>query len=144
MATHSSIHAWRIPWTEEPGGLQSMGSQTVWHDWSDLACVQVGGTFGKTWQLSSSHCFFVLLNILTHTSPLSNPCPPAHQSPPLGSDLLKLGSDSALTICCWVWGGIPCVCVCVGESKVFFKVCSSVLWVEDLKEQYTLKRSVSS
>ena len=28
MATHSSILAWRIPWTEEPGGLQSMGSQT--------------------------------------------------------------------------------------------------------------------
>ena len=27
MATHSSIFAWRIPWTEEPGGLQSMGSQ---------------------------------------------------------------------------------------------------------------------
>ena len=27
MATHSSIHAWKIPWTEEPGGLQSMGSQ---------------------------------------------------------------------------------------------------------------------
>ena len=31
MATHSSILAWRIPWTEEPGGLQSMGSQTVRH-----------------------------------------------------------------------------------------------------------------
>ena len=29
MATHSSILAWRIPWTEEPGGLQSMGSQGV-------------------------------------------------------------------------------------------------------------------
>ena len=29
MATHSSILAWRIPWTEEPGGLQSMGLQTV-------------------------------------------------------------------------------------------------------------------
>ena len=28
MATHSSIHAWKIPWTEEPGGLQSMGSQS--------------------------------------------------------------------------------------------------------------------
>ena len=28
MATHSSVHAWRIPWTEEPGGLQSMGSQS--------------------------------------------------------------------------------------------------------------------
>jgi len=31
MATHSSILAWRIPWTEEPGGLQSMGSQEVRH-----------------------------------------------------------------------------------------------------------------
>ena len=34
MATHSSILAWRIPWTEEPGGLQSTGSQTVGHDWA--------------------------------------------------------------------------------------------------------------
>ena len=33
MATHSSILAWRIPWTEEPRGLQSMGSQTVRQDW---------------------------------------------------------------------------------------------------------------
>ena len=32
MATHSSIPAWRIPWTEEPGGLQSMGSQRVGHN----------------------------------------------------------------------------------------------------------------
>ena len=32
MATHSSTLAWRIPWTEEPGGLQSMGSQRVGHD----------------------------------------------------------------------------------------------------------------
>ena len=32
MATHSSILAWRIPWTEEPDGLQSMGSQRVGHD----------------------------------------------------------------------------------------------------------------
>ena len=32
MATHSSILAWRIPWTEKPGGLQSMGSRTVGHD----------------------------------------------------------------------------------------------------------------
>ena len=34
MATHSSILAWKIPWTEEPGGLQSMGSQRVRHDWA--------------------------------------------------------------------------------------------------------------
>ena len=32
MATHSSVLAWRIPWTEEPGGLQSMGLQRVRHD----------------------------------------------------------------------------------------------------------------
>ena len=32
IATHSSLHAWRIPWTEEPGGLQFMGSQRVRHD----------------------------------------------------------------------------------------------------------------
>ena len=33
MATHSSILAWRIPWTEEPGRLQSMGSQRIRHNW---------------------------------------------------------------------------------------------------------------
>ena len=33
MTTHSSILVWRIPWTEEPGGQQSMGSQRVRHDW---------------------------------------------------------------------------------------------------------------
>ena len=32
MATHSSILVWRIPWTEEPNGLQSLGSQRVGHD----------------------------------------------------------------------------------------------------------------
>ena len=37
MATHSSVLAWRIPWTEEPGGLPSMGSQRVGHDGSNLA-----------------------------------------------------------------------------------------------------------
>ena len=37
MATHSSVLAWRIPGTEEPSGLPSMGSHRVGHDWSDLA-----------------------------------------------------------------------------------------------------------
>ena len=37
ITTHSSILAWRIPWIEEPGGLQSIGSQRVRHDYSDLA-----------------------------------------------------------------------------------------------------------
>ena len=37
MAIHTRIPAWRIPWTEEPGGLWSIGSQRVGPDWSDLA-----------------------------------------------------------------------------------------------------------
>ena len=37
MAAHSSVLAWRVPGTEEPGGLPSMGSHRVGHDWSDLA-----------------------------------------------------------------------------------------------------------
>ena len=48
MAIHSSILAWRIPWTEEPGGLQSIGSHRVGHNWSNLAC-----TF---WQVLTPHC----------------------------------------------------------------------------------------
>ena len=39
MATYSSILPWRIPWTEEPGRTQSMDSQRVGHDRSDLACI---------------------------------------------------------------------------------------------------------
>ena len=39
MATHSSILAWRIPWAEESGGLQSIASYRVGHDWSDLVCM---------------------------------------------------------------------------------------------------------
>ena len=37
MATHSSVLDWRIPWTQKPGRLQSMGSHRVGHDWSNLA-----------------------------------------------------------------------------------------------------------
>ena len=41
MATHSSILAWRIPWTEEPGGLQSTGSQRVGHDWATSLSLRI-------------------------------------------------------------------------------------------------------
>ena len=43
MATHSSTLAWKIPWTEEPGRLQSMGSLRVGHDWAtSLSCIGEG------------------------------------------------------------------------------------------------------
>ena len=61
MATYSSVLAWEKPWTEEPGGLQSMGSYWVGHDWSDLA-----RTHMHTWADFTSSCFtgwfFMLLN----------------------------------------------------------------------------------
>ena len=41
MATHSSILAWRIPWTEKPGGLQSLGSQRVGHDSETLEQIEI-------------------------------------------------------------------------------------------------------
>ena len=44
MATHSSILAWRILWTEEPGGLQSMGSQRVRHNRVTNTCMFTPGT----------------------------------------------------------------------------------------------------
>ena len=43
IATHSSVLAWKIPWMEEPGGLQSMGSLRVRHDWmTSLSCTEEG------------------------------------------------------------------------------------------------------
>ena len=42
MGTHSSVLAWRIPGTGEPGGLSSLGSHRVGHDWSDLAAAAEG------------------------------------------------------------------------------------------------------
>ena len=47
MATHSSVLAWRIPGTGEPGGLPSIGSHRVGHDWSDLAAA------ADTWFLAA-------------------------------------------------------------------------------------------
>ena len=48
LATHSSILAWRIPWTKEPGGLESMGSQRVRHNWtSNTLCFHKSEAQGK-------------------------------------------------------------------------------------------------
>ena len=61
QATHSSTLAWRIPWTEEPGGLQSMGSQRVRQDWAtdiftSLVCVLIQPTSVTV----QSACFVVV------------------------------------------------------------------------------------
>ena len=56
MATHSSIRAWRIPWTEKPGGLQSMGLQRVGHGRLIHTCLLflVVFLFSKTWWYSGA------------------------------------------------------------------------------------------
>ena len=60
MATHSSVLAWRIPGTGEPGGLPFMGSHRVGHDWSDLAAGSVL-MFPLSFSVLTS-CFLFILN----------------------------------------------------------------------------------
>ena len=60
MATHSSILAWRIPWAEEPGGLQSMGWQRVRHNWVTNAHTKCqvrvkGGKISLCWLCNAMH-----------------------------------------------------------------------------------------
>ena len=49
MATHPSVPAWRIPWTEESGGLWSVGWQRIGHDWSNSACMHACRWLKKRW-----------------------------------------------------------------------------------------------
>ena len=68
MATHSGVLAWRIPGTGEPGGLPSMGSHRVGHDWSDLAAANaIQSRFPlMRWQLAhifSFHASVIKLNV---------------------------------------------------------------------------------
>ena len=79
MATHSSDLAWRIPGTEEPGGLLSMGSHRVGHDWSDLAVAAVMSfDFQHAKQLASSVLTTFLqviqLSLLNNISPKEISC----------------------------------------------------------------------
>ena len=67
MATHSSVLAWRIPGTREPGGLRSMGSHRVGHNWSNLAAAAASihtrkvkcrkSLFFRLLKFVSDHCF---------------------------------------------------------------------------------------
>ena len=52
MATHSSTLAWKIPWMEEPGGLQSMGSWRVRHDWATSPSLFTSMHWRRKWQLT--------------------------------------------------------------------------------------------
>ena len=60
MATHSSVLAWRIPGTGEPGGLPSLGSHRVGHDWSDLAAAAAAAYICQSQYPRPSHPPFPL------------------------------------------------------------------------------------
>ena len=79
MAPHSSTPAWKIPWMEEPGGLQSMGSLRVGHDWATSL---------------SRHFHALEKEMATHTSVLAWRIPGAGEPgglPSVGSD--RVGHD---------------------------------------------------
>ena len=60
MATHSSVLAWRIPGMAEPGGLPSLGSHRVGHDWSNLAAAAVAVYICQCYSLTLSHPLLLL------------------------------------------------------------------------------------
>ena len=78
MATHSSILAWRIPWTEEPGGPQFMGSQRVGHDWTTNTFTFIFAyIFPFTSEMYTFLCFYVAVKcpfISIYRTPISTSC----------------------------------------------------------------------
>ena len=86
MPTHSSVLAWRIPGTGEPGGLLSMGSHRIGHNWSDLAAA------GLSQGLRSNRFKWRVPKLQCHTSWHSLPCPRYWQSEPLLCESLALHS----------------------------------------------------
>ena len=102
MATHSSVLAWRIPGTGEPGGLPSMGSHRVRHDWSDLAAAM-----RSEWRvvgmrmICAEHCFE---NFTMHSYATQRKEVPT--------------SRKANRVCVCV-----CVCVCVYGGGLVAKSC---------------------
>ena len=67
MATHSSVLAWRIPGTGEPGGLPSMGSHRVGQDWSDLAAAAAGYLIWKIhWSVETDSKNFIRVMEVHH------------------------------------------------------------------------------
>ena len=88
MATHSSVLAWRIPGMGDPGGLPSLGSHRVRHDWSDLAAA--AGQFSHSvvseslqphgWQHASLPCPSPIPRVYSNSCPLSQWCHPISSS----------------------------------------------------------------
>ena len=84
MATHSSVLAWRIPGTEESGGLPSVGSHRVGHDWSDLAAAAAAASAGM-----AAYRFCINTAKAEDTSLLFHVCSPAQNSRRFYTDISR-------------------------------------------------------
>ena len=93
MATHSSVLAWRIPGTGEPGGLPSMGSHRVGHNWSDLAAARI--SCWSDYFIHSFYVYIVVFRIFETQAVLMVKNPPANAGDIRDADLI-LGSGRSL------------------------------------------------
>ena len=89
MATHSSMLAWRIPWTEDPGGLQSMGSHRVAHDWAtEHACMLLSRLLRRP----DCECGLEVLVLEQESWPFMSMVKLLH-IPPFSSSFCKMGTS---------------------------------------------------
>ena len=122
MATHSSILAWRIPWTEEPGRLQSMGSQRVGHDWA----TSLSFTFNS---YVTGHTQYYRIHISLNLSQCSKERNKGY--PHFTMEMLALSHTATTTAKVWVlpksFVQNPCPCQGTILFLKHFKSCCSLM-----------------
>ena len=151
MATHSSVLAWRIPGTGEPGGLPSLGSHRVGHDWRDLAaaaavqfsCSVVSNSL-RTHGLQHTRppCLSPTPGVYPNSCPLSwwcHPtiCCPLFLLPPIPPSIRVFSSESDLRM---RWPKYWSFCLSIIPSKEHPGLISfRMVWLDLLTVQGTLK-----
>ena len=109
MATHSSVLAWRIPGSGEPGGMPSMGLHRVWHDWSDLAAVLILATCTSNPELFTCYPLcWIPSHIFSHgwvilMLQFSDKSPPSPRDPSLTTLKVSLLGGLPLTLDCFTY-----------------------------------------
>ena len=115
MATHSSVLAWRIPGMGEPGGLLSLGSHRVGHDWNDLAAAY---TYMCVWLCVCVSVYiymksFFVISAFMHTTGLE--CYFLNWYSPLDSQMTW--RVETLQYLCEILWFLCCVCMCIKQMS---------------------------
>ena len=144
MATHSSVLAWRIPGTGDPGGLPPMGPHRVGHDWSDLAAAAAVyfsfqlqyslALFGSSLYIFNSLLNFSLCSSIFHLSSLSSFITITLNSL-LGRLFIATLFNCALSFGTYSFNSLFCSVICV----YFYVLGTSVLFT-DLKKLALYRR----